>query len=104
MIVGIEQFAASAKRAIDKDNMAGLKVVAFIDPNCKQEGNSIEDVRIYNTSKIEFLVQKYGVSRILIAQKNLDPVKEQNNRQVPAGFNVKVQVIPDATAWINGEA
>jgi len=103
VIVGIEQFAASAKRAIDKDNMAGLKVVAFIDPNCKQEGNSIEDVRIYNTSKIEFLVQKYGVSRILIAQKNLDPVKKNKIIDKCLQLNVKVQVIPDATAWINGE-
>jgi FlaA1/EpsC-like NDP-sugar epimerase len=103
VIVGIEQFAASAKRAIDKDTMAGLKVVGFIDPNNKQEGNTIEDVRIYNTSKIEFLVQKYGISRILIAQKNLDPVKKNRIIDKCLQLNVKVQVIPDATAWINGE-
>lgn len=103
LIVGVEQFAAATKRAIDKDTLSGIKVIGFIDPYNMQEGNKIEDITIYGTTKIEYLIQKHAISRIIIAQKNLDPVKKSRIVEKCLNFDVKVQTVPDTTSWINGE-
>lgn len=103
LIVGVEQFAAATKRAIDKDTLSGIRVIGFIDPYNLQDGNKIEDINIYNTSKIEFLIQKYKISRVIIAQKSLDADKKSRIVEKCLNFDVKVQTVPDTTAWINGE-
>lgn len=103
IIVGVEQSAAAAKRAIDRDTISNIKVVAFIDPNNQQEGKKIEDIDIYNTYKLDYLLQKHKVSKVIIAQKNIDPIKKTKIIDKCLNYDVKVQTIPDATAWINGE-
>lgn len=103
IVVGTEQAAAAAKRAIDRDTISNIRVVAFIDPYNQQEGKKIEDVDIYNTYKLDFLLQKYEVSKVIIAQKNIDPEKKTKIIEKCLNYNVKVQAIPDASAWINGE-
>lgn len=103
IIVGVEQSAAAAKRAIDRDTISNIKVIAFIDPHNQQEGKKIEDVDIYNTYKLDYLLQKHKISKVIIAQKNIDPIKKTKIIDKCLNFDVKVQTIPDATAWINGE-
>ncbi|MCB8963783.1 MAG: polysaccharide biosynthesis protein [Bacteroidales bacterium] len=103
IIVGIEQSAAAAKRAIDKDTMSNFHVVGFIDPYNQQDGQKIEDVKIYSTYKLDFLLQKHTVSKVIIAQKNLDSVTKNKIIEKCLSFDVKVQAIPDASIWINGE-
>lgn len=103
IIVGVEQSAAAAKRAIDRDTISNIKVIAFIDPHNQQEGKKIEDIDIYNTYKLDYLLQKHKISKVIIAQKNIDPIKKTKIIDKCLNFDVKVQTIPDATAWINGE-
>ncbi|BDX37937.1 capsular polysaccharide biosynthesis protein [Tenuifilaceae bacterium CYCD] len=103
IVVGTEQSAAALKRAIDRDTISNIRVIAFIDPHNQQEGQKIEDIDIYNTYKLDFLLQKFEVSKVIIAQKNLDPVKKTKIIDKCLNYDVKVQTIPDASAWINGE-
>ncbi|MGE0078957.1 MAG: polysaccharide biosynthesis protein [Bacteroidales bacterium] len=103
IVVGTEQAAAAAKRAIDRDTISNIRVVAFIDPYNQQEGKKIEDIDIYNTYKLDFLLQKYEVSKVIIAQKSIDPNKKAKIIEKCLNYNVKVQAIPDASEWINGE-
>lgn len=103
LIVGVEQLAAAVKRALDKESLSGIRIVGFIDPYNQQEGNKIEDIDIFNTNKLEYLIQKHDVPRIIIAQKNLDPNRKSRIIEKCLNFNVKVQTIPDASSWINGE-
>jgi FlaA1/EpsC-like NDP-sugar epimerase len=103
LIIGVEQFAAAVKRAIDKETLSGIKIVGFIDPYNRQEGNKIEDVEIYGTNKIEYLIQKYDVSKIILASKNIDPNRKNKIIEKCLALNIKVQTVPDASVWINGE-
>ncbi len=103
LIVGVEHFAAAVKRAIDKEALAGIKIIGFIDPFNQQGGNKIEDIEIHNTGKIEYLIQKFDVTRVIIAQKNLDPTRKNKIIERCLNLNVKVQTIPDPASWINGE-
>ncbi|HOK86305.1 polysaccharide biosynthesis protein [Tenuifilum sp.] len=103
LIVGVEQFAAAVKRAIDRESLTGIQIVGFIDPYNKQEGNKIENIEIYNIGKIEYLIQKHDVAKVILATKNLDPNRKNKIIEKCLNLNVSVQTIPDANAWINGE-
>ncbi len=103
LIVGVEQFAAAVKRAIDRESLTGIQIVGFIDPYNKQEGNKIENIEIYNIGKIEYLIQKHDVTKVILATKNLDPNRKNKIIEKCLNLNVSVQTIPDANAWINGE-
>ncbi|MEY1638333.1 polysaccharide biosynthesis protein [Tenuifilum osseticum] len=103
LIVGVEQFAAAVKRAIDRESLTGIQIVGFIDPYNKQEGNKIENIEIYNIGKIEYLIQKHDVTKVILATKNLDPNRKNKIIEKCLKLNVSVQTIPDANAWINGE-
>lgn len=103
IIVGTEQFAAAVKRAIDKDTISSLHVVAFIDPTNQQEGQKIEGIEIYSTFKLDYLLEKYKISKVIIAQKNFDPQKKAKIIEKCLNLRVSVQTIPDANAWLNGE-
>ncbi|MEW5845710.1 MAG: nucleoside-diphosphate sugar epimerase/dehydratase [Bacteroidota bacterium] len=103
LIVGVEQFAAAVKRAIDKESLSGIQIVGFIDPYNQQEGNKIENIEIYNIGKIEYLIQKHDVTKVILASKNLDPNRKNKIIERCLNLNVNVQTIPDANAWINGE-
>lgn len=103
IIVGTEQFAAAVKRAIDKDTISNLHVIAFIDPTNKQEGQRIEGIEIFSAFKLDHLLEKYPISKVIIAQKNFDPQKKAKIIDKCLSKKVSVQSIPDASAWINGE-
>lgn len=103
LIVGVEQFAAAVKRAIYRESLSGIQIVGFIDPYNKQEGNKIENIEIYNIGKIEYLIQKHDVTKVILATKNLDPNRKNKIIEKCLNLNVSVQTIPDANAWINGE-
>jgi FlaA1/EpsC-like NDP-sugar epimerase len=103
IIYGAEQFAVVTKRTLDKDTGSNLRVIAFIDPFNRHEGKKLEGITIYNTDKLDFLMQKHKVSKLIIAKKNIDPVKKNRLVEKCLSYDVKVLTVPDVNTWINGE-
>lgn len=103
IIYGAEQFAAVTKRTLDRDAGSNFKVIAFIDAYNKNEGKKLEGISIYNTDKLDFLLQKHKISKLIIAKKNIDPVKKTKLVEKCLNYDVKVLSVPDVNSWINGE-
>lgn len=103
IIYGAEQFAAVTKRTLDRDAGTNYNVIAFIDAYNKNEGKKLEGIPIYNTDKIDLLLDRHKVSRLIIAKKNIDPVKKNRLVEKCLNYNVKVLTVPDVSTWINGE-
>lgn len=102
IIYGVEQFASIVKNTLDQDTGTNFKVIAFIDPFNKNEGKKLEGIDIYNSNKLDYLMQRYKVSRLIIAKKNIDPVKKNKLVERCFKYNVKVLTVPDVNTWING--
>ncbi len=102
VIYGVEQFASMVKTTLDQDTGTNYKVIAFIDPFNKNEGKKLEGIGIYNVSKLERILQKNKISKLIIAQKSIDPLKKNNLVEICFKYNVKVLTVPDVNSWING--
>lgn len=103
IIYGAEQFAALTKRTLDRDAGNNFNVIAFIDYFNKNAGKKLEGISIYNTDKLDYLMQKHKVSKLIIAKKNIDPVKKNKLVEKCLKYDVKVLTVPDVDTWINGE-
>lgn len=102
IIYGAEQFASVVKSTLDRDAGSNFNVIAFIDPFNKNEGKKLEGISIYNTDKLDYLMQKYKISKLIIAKKNIDPAKKNKLVDKCFNYNVKALTVPDVNTWING--
>jgi FlaA1/EpsC-like NDP-sugar epimerase len=91
------------KRTIEKDINNAQKIVGFLDDNKKLKGSRLEGITIYPTSDLEKIVQKEGVTLVIIAIQS--PNNEIKNRVVEECLRLKVEVrkVPTTKSWINGE-
>ncbi|NVO11087.1 MAG: polysaccharide biosynthesis protein [Bacteroidales bacterium] len=103
IIYGVDQFGVLTKKTLDRDAGTNFKVIAYIDPFNKNEGKKLEGISIYNTDKLDYLMQKHKISKLIIAKKSIDPVKKNKLVEKCFKYNVKALTVPDADTWINGE-
>lgn len=102
VIYGVEQFASMVKTTLDRDTSTKYKVLAFIDPFNRNEGKKMDGIDIYNVSKLERILKKNKITKLIIAKKSIDPLKKNNLVELCLKYNVKVLTIPDVNTWING--
>lgn len=103
IIYGADQFAAVTKKTLDRDSETNFRVIAFIDYFNKNEGNNLEGIGIYNTDKLDVLIKKYAVSKLIIARKDIDPIRKNKLIEKCLRHNVKVLTVPHVNTWINGQ-
>jgi len=103
IIYGVDQFGVLTKKTLDRDAGTNFKVIAYIDPFNKNEGKKLEGISIYNTDKLDYLMQKHKISKLIIAKKTIDPVKKNKLVEKCFKYNVKALTVPDADTWINGQ-
>lgn len=91
------------KRTIEKDARLNYKIIGFIDDNKKMDGTRLEGIGIFHSSKLESLIKEEGVTTLIIAIQK----PNENNRKAIVetclALNVKIQKVPSAKSWINGE-
>ena len=91
------------KRTIEKDTRLNYKIIGFIDDNKKMDGTRLEGIGIFHSSKLESLIKEEGVTTVIIAIQK----PNENNRKAIVetclALNVKIQKVPSAKSWINGE-
>jgi FlaA1/EpsC-like NDP-sugar epimerase len=103
IIFGAGEAGIITKRTFDRETAENFNVVAFVDENPKKVKRVIEGVPIEHFSKIERLVTKNKIDRVIISVQNLDPEKKAEIIRRCLPHSVKVQTVPPVRKWINGE-
>tara|TARA_B100000508_G_C11465884_1_gene282542 strand:+ start:25654 stop:27564 length:1911 start_codon:yes stop_codon:yes gene_type:complete len=91
------------KRTIEKDPQLQAKVVGFIDDSERLSGNRLEGVRIFHTSQIKKLIERFNVDEMVLAIQNPDRSKTSRIIDICLHYDVTVQRVPNFKKWINGE-
>lgn len=103
IIFGAGEAGVIAKRAIDRDAGTKYKAIAFVDDDPKKAGKSIEDVRIYHSDKLDFLLSNNQVEHLIIASQQMKNSRKQEIIEACLAYNTKVLNVPPIARWINGE-
>ncbi len=92
-----------AKRTIDRDERSKLSVLAIIDDNPKKAGKRLEGVRVFHTSKLDKIIKKHTVSKLIVAIQRPDNDRLKSIIDKCLDNNIAVLTVPPANRWINGE-
>ncbi len=91
------------KRTIEKNIDGKQKIIAFIDDNKKMNGNRLEGVTIFHTSKLGKLLKNEGFTHLIVAIQK--PQKESLKKVADFCLENKINIkkVPSLKSWINGE-
>ncbi len=103
IIYGAGAAGLNTKRAIDRDAGLKYKVIAFIDDDTKKIGKKLEDLSIYDYSKLDLLFKDNKIELLIISIKNINPQKKQELVDKCLEYNSKILIVPEISKWINGE-
>lgn len=103
LIYGAGISGSITKRTIEKSARNAEKIVGFLDDNNKLSGNRLEGVTIFHTSKLEKIIERERVSRLIIAIQNPDENNRKRVVEICLKHNISVQKVPSTKSWINGE-
>ena len=103
IIFGAGVYGLITKTTLEKEARLDGKVIAFIDDNPKLVGKALEGCKIYHTDKLEELIAKHQVKKLIIAIKNLNKNHKREIIKTCIDNDVEVLNVPDPKNWINGE-
>lgn len=103
IVFGAGESGVITKRALDRDAGTKYKVIAFVDDDPKKVGKSIEDIRIYGSDKLNYLMENNLVEHLVIAAQAMRTSRKQQIIETCLLYNVKVLNVPPVSRWINGE-
>jgi FlaA1/EpsC-like NDP-sugar epimerase len=103
LIYGAGVSGLITKRTIEKDSHFNYEIIGFIDDNIKLKGTRLEAVKIFHTSQTQKLIESEGVTELIIAIQNPNEIYRKEIVEICLAQKVKVQQVPSAQSWINGE-
>ncbi len=103
LIYGAGVSGLITKRTIEKDSHISYEIVGFVDDNPKLKGTRLEGVKIFQASQIRKLIKSEGVTELIIAIQHPNENNRKEVVEICLEEKVKVQQVPSAKSWINGE-
>lgn len=103
LIYGASRNGINTVRALKEDINKDYKIRGFIDDDPEKLNKYLEGIRIYNVSKINFLVKKYEIKECIIADEIIS--HEVKNELVEKCLinRVSVKHLAPMEDWINGK-
>ncbi len=102
IIYGAGELGSITKRTLDRDASNRYKVIAFLDDDERKAGKKMENITIYNSSRLPDLLAEMDVEEVILSINNPN---EQNRQWVIdqcLQFEVNVLTVPSVDRWING--
>ena len=78
-----------------------FKVVAFVDDDSSKLKERVNQVKIYNPSQIDYLIQKYNCFGIFIAIPSISPNKQKLILMNLIDKNIVIKILPSIKDFVN---
>ncbi|WP_245970361.1 polysaccharide biosynthesis protein [Pseudochryseolinea flava] len=91
------------KQAIEADLHSSYKLVAFMDDDVQKNGKEINGTKIYNSDKLNDLVKKHAVKRLVIAVKNLSIDRKNEIVDEALAHGVRVSYVTSFDKWLRND-
>lgn len=104
LIYGAGDMGFIVKRVLLSDPQSGFDVSGFLDDDKRLQGKKINSLPVYNPANItrEF-IQKKKINVLVIAIKNLSPVRKSEIIKSAIDFGVEILETPSVDSWLNGQ-
>ena len=95
IIVGSKDLAVILKDALEIQPGGKYKTVAFVDTRVSSKKKKLAGLTIYRISELQFLIEKYNVSRLIIAKTDITRDEKEFVGTLAEKYKVKMLTAPD---------
>ena len=103
LIYGSDSASILLKQALEVRRESKFEIIGFIDDDLDKVDKYIEQKKVYPTSSIQKLKNKYKISNLVVMSNclNVDGKKNAIDKCMEEG--IKVQTVPPADQWLYGK-
>ncbi len=102
-IYGAGESGLITKQTIDQDPSAQIEIVAFLDDDKSKIGKKLDGITIYDSNKLNDVLDSKKVEQIIISIQNLDPIKKREISEKALNSKTTILNVPPVKKWIKGE-
>lgn len=95
IIVGSKDLAVILKDALEIKPRGNYKPIAFVDSRVSSKKKKLAGLGIYKISELQFLIEKYNASRLIIAKPDITVDEKKFIGELASKYKVKMLTAPD---------
>lgn len=95
LIIGSKDLAVILKDALEIQPKGNYKSIAFVDSKVSRKKKKLAGLNIYRLDELQFLIEKYNVSRLIIAKEDITRKEKEFVGTLAEKYKVKMLTAPD---------
>ena len=103
LIYGSDSSAVLVKQALETSAKTNFAVIGFVDDNPNKINKEIEQVKVYDIDKLDKLMEKRKVDKLIIMNHHLDEEAKKNALEKCITLGIQVLTVPPSDQWIYGK-
>lgn len=102
LIFGADASSLLVKQGLDASPEKNFKLLGFIDDNPDRTNKHIEQKKVYHSSSIAFLKEKYGVEKMIVLEECTDIEGRKHAVEECMACGIRVTSVPASRHWLKG--
>lgn len=103
LIYGADRISLLIKQGLDSSPEDNVEIFGFIDDNPDRTHKSIEQIRVYPSSSIGFLKEKYAIEKMIVMEDCPDIEGRKKAIEKCIELGIRVISVPPSAHWLNGK-
>lgn len=95
VIIGSKDLAVIMKDALEIQPKGNFKPIAFVDSKVSSKKKKLAGISIYRLDELQFLIEKYSISRLIIAKEDISRKEKELVGVLAAKYKIKMLTAPD---------
>ncbi|MDB4902498.1 MAG: polysaccharide biosynthesis protein [Mucilaginibacter sp.] len=103
LIYGSDSSAILVKQALETSAKTNFAVIGFVADDPGKINKEIEQVKVYDIDKLDKLIEKRKVDKLIIMNHHLDEEAKKNALEKCIALGIQVLTVPPSDQWIYGK-
>ena len=103
LIYGSDNSAVLVKQALETSAKTNFTVIGFVDDDPAKINKEIEQVKVYDIDKLDKLIEKREVDKLIIMNHHLDEDAKKKALEKCISLGIQVLTVPPSDQWIYGK-
>jgi FlaA1/EpsC-like NDP-sugar epimerase len=103
LIYGSDRNAILVKQALETSAKTNFAVIGFVDDDPGKINKEIEQVKVYDIDKLDKLIEKRKVDKLIIINHHLDDEAKKIALEKCIALGIQVLTVPPSDQWIYGK-
>ena len=103
LIYGSDTSAVLVKQALESSVKTNFSVIGFVDDDPNKINKEIQQLKVYDIDKLENLIKKRKVDRLIIMNHHLDEQAKKIALEKCLALGIQVLTVPPSDQWIYGK-